>query len=301
MHLYLCVQVAMRSSDCKHCAAHMTFHRDTQKLHCHHCNDVITLPKKCPRCEKATLITLGFGTERLEDVLTKLFPEAAVIRVDQDATRRKDAMQKLLNKIHAGGCNILVGTQMLAKGHHFPNVTMVAILNVDNGLFSSDFRANEHVAQLIVQVAGRAGREERPGEVYIQTYNPGHPLLLKLLSDGYANFAAACLEERMQAQLPPFIHLALLRAESKSKNAVHQFLAKVRALGEGFGLRGVTIFGPILATLERKAGNHRMQLLIQSQKRELLHNFLDRMIAAITQLKISRSVKWNLDVDPLEM
>lgn len=288
-------------ADCKHCSVHLTFHRQEQQLHCHHCGAIYPVPKICVKCGKTSLFALGVGTEKLETSLKKMFPGVAVLRVDKDTTRHKGSMQKMLKSIHDQECQILVGTQMLSKGHHFPNVTMSAILNIDNGLFSPDFRASEHLAQLIIQVAGRAGREERRGEVYLQTHHPHHPLLRKLIDEGYNSFANFALMERQAAQLPPLSYLALFRVEAKDKNAAHQFLKQLREQGEKTALPDVQIFGPLTSPLERKAGYHRMQLLLQSKGRNTLQSLLSSLVTYIATQPLSRKVKWSLDVDPGEM
>lgn len=219
------------TADCKNCDAHTTLHRKTQKLHCHHCGAIYAIPQTCTQCGKQSLYALGLGTEKLEAILPRLFPGVTCVRVDSDTTSGKGAMNKMLESIHSGASQILIGTQMLAKGHHFPNVTLATVLNVDNGLFSADFRASEHLAQLIMQVAGRAGRAERAGEVYIQTYHPQHPLLQRLVQRGYHSFARACLSERHDARLPPFSYLALLRVEAKNQDYANVFLADVKREG----------------------------------------------------------------------
>lgn len=291
--------------DCKHCDAHMTFHRETQKLHCHHCNAILNMPKSCPKCGKTQLLTLGLGTERIENAIKKLFPGISAIRIDQDSTRKKNALQNILHKIQTGENQIMIGTQMLAKGHHFPNVTMVAILNADDGLFSTDFRASERLAQLILQVAGRAGRAEKSGEVFIQTHNPTHPFLQRLITEGYESFAMADLHERKAAELPPFSHFALIRGEAKNKEKLLEFLKNIGESGKDFltknNLSNTKILGPILSPMERKAGNFRAQLLLQSNNRKNLHQLLNILIKHIETTKISHSLKWHLDVDPIEI
>lgn len=298
--VYICPSCGL-IVDCKHCAAHMTLHRETQKLHCHHCEATTNIPKKCEHCNQEPLIPLGFGTERLEETLNKLFPNTTAIRIDQDSTKNKNAMHKILQIIHSDQCQILVGTQMLAKGHHFPNVTLVAILNIDSGLFSSDFRASEHLAQLITQVAGRAGREEKPGEVFIQTYNPKNPTLQRLITKGYNDFADYYLQEREQASLPPFAHAAIIRAETKDKKKLMDFLRGIRTEGENFSKKKIKIQGPVTASLEKKAGFYRAQLLLQSKNRTPLHNLIEHLINHIATLKTNSTIKWSLDVDPVEL
>lgn len=294
--------------DCKNCDAHLTMHRATQKLHCHHCNYNIAIPKQCKQCGAENLLAIGIGTERLENSLKHLFPGVSVIRVDSDTTRNKGELHKLIDQIKDGKNQILVGTQMLAKGHHFPNVTMVGILNADNGLCSPDFRASEHLAQMIIQVAGRAGRAERPGEVYIQTHNPQHPFLLSLINNGYPSFAAANLAERKKAHLPPFAYLALLRSSSADKELGIDFLTKIKECGAALintvnntNKGAISILGPVPSSMERKAQQYQAHLLFQTKSRKQLHELLVQLVQYINSIKPTRAIKWNLDIDPLEI
>jgi primosomal protein N' (replication factor Y) len=288
-------------ASCKHCDARLTLHQKKQHLRCHHCGMLEKIPSKCPKCSGENLLLLGSGTERVEITLQELLPAAKLIRIDSDTTRRKKSLETMLKNILSKEYQILVGTQMLAKGHHFPDVTMVAVLNIDQGLFSADFRASEHLAQLIMQVAGRAGRTEKPGEVYLQTHNPQHPLLLNLINGGYTSFVNNCLEERQTAQLPPYSYLALLHAESKEQTAALKFLNQVRIDAEKSLAAAIKLFGPIPAVMERKAGYFRAQLLLQSQNREALQQALDALLKTIDKLKPKRSLRWFLDVDPIEL
>lgn len=288
-------------AECDNCDAHLTLHRREQKMHCHHCGAVKDIPVVCANCGKQSLYALGLGTEKLEALLTKLFPGVATVRIDRDTTARRGAIEKMLQSVHSGESQILVGTQMLAKGHHFPNVTMVAILNADNGLFSPDFRSSEHLAQLIMQVAGRAGRDERPGEVYIQTYYPTHPLLQRLVQQGYQSFAQVAMADRKEAMLPPFGFLALLRAEAKEQNKAGQFLQDIKQYAEQLQQNNIKIAGPITAPMERKANFYQMHLLLQSSSRSSLQKVLTKIITYIRSMKIAYGLKWSLDVDPVEM
>lgn len=287
--------------ECSRCDVPMTLHRKPHYLHCHHCGATKPVYKTCPKCNGDQLIPLGLGTERVEETIKDVFPEASLLRIDRDTASRKDSMDKMLNDIRDNKCQILIGTQMLAKGHHFPNVTMVAILNVDSGLLSSDFRAQEHIAQLIIQVAGRAGRAEKPGEVYIQTHNPNHPLLLKLINYGYYDFAMENLIERRNANLSPFIYFALIRAEAKTKTIALQFLEQLRDKTKKLVTANVKLLGPIPAPMQRKAGYYRAQLLMNSKNRSVLHSLLDLLVQQAETLKLSRKVRWSLDVDPVDM
>ncbi|MDH5784358.1 MAG: primosomal protein N' [Chromatiales bacterium] len=288
-------------SQCERCDAHMTLYAGQQRMRCHHCGSERPLPRQCPQCGSPDLRPIGQGTERIEQHLKSLFPEREVLRIDRDTTRRKGSMDALLEKIHRQSGQILIGTQMLAKGHHFPNVTLVGVLDADQGLFSVDFRATERMAQLIVQVAGRAGRASRPGEVVIQTHVPDHPLLKLLVERDYAHFARATLEERRGAELPPFSHLALLRAEAVDREAPLLFLEAARTLAEQLGHKGVWLLGPIPAPMERRAGRSRAQLLLQTTERKALHHLLAQWVVALEALKAGRKVRWSLDVDPIEL
>jgi primosomal protein N' (replication factor Y) (superfamily II helicase) len=283
---------------CKRCDAKMTLHQQSKHLYCHHCGASWPILQKCADCNSEKLISLGVGTEKLEEILQQKFPDNLIIRIDRDTTKRKNRMQEVLQAIQNNQYQILIGTQMLAKGHHFPNVTMVGIVNADSGLLSSDFRACEHVAQLITQVAGRAGRVEKVGEVYIQTYNPNHPLLLSLINRGYSAFAAENLKEREFASLPPFGYLALLRAEAKTKDLALKVLTECKNLVTV--LLEVRLLGPVPSLMYRKGGYYRAQLLIASHDRNHLRHQLKLIINIMEKLKSSRQVRWSLDVDPLE-
>ncbi len=286
---------------CQRCDAHLTFHRASNRLRCHHCGAERVMVDACPECGSKELRNLGSGTERLEAALADSFPHARVVRVDRDSTRRKGAMEAVINAVHAGETEILIGTQMLAKGHHFPNVTLVGVVDADGGLFSTDFRAAERLAQLIVQVAGRAGRGAQPGEVLIQTHHPEHPLLRALLEQGYARFAAEALDERRQASLPPYVCMALLRAEAPRREAAVAFLEEAAELVRDAAGDRVQVLGPVPAPMERRAGRSRAQLLMQATKRSSLHQMLDDWLPRLEDLRTARRVRWSLDVDPLEM
>lgn len=288
-------------ANCKRCDARMTLHLSPRYLHCHHCDARSYPTKQCPCCLHNSLTPIGIGTERLETVFQRLLPDTQVIRIDRDSIRRKQAMDQALEKIHGGESQILIGTQMLAKGHHFPNVTLVVILDADGGFFSADFRAAERTAQLILQVAGRAGRAEKPGEVWIQTRNPKHPQLLKLIDSGYQEFANEIYAERKLANLPPFAFLALLRVEANQKDLLINFLQDVRKAAEANIQDQVNLFGPIPAPMEKRQGRYRFQLLVQANKRNSLQHALDPLIKIISKDQRSRKVRWSLDVDPQDM
>ena len=286
---------------CRYCDAHLVIHAGDRRLRCHHCGFEQVLPLRCPDCGHEDLRPLGLGTERVEAVLKERFPHARIARIDRDSTRRKGSLTRVLEDIQAGRVHILIGTQMLAKGHHFPGVTLVGILDVDAGLYSLDFRAGERTAQLIIQVAGRAGREEKPGTVILQTRHPDHPLLLSLVRGGYPAFAQTCLEERKSAGLPPYAHQALWRAESLESPAAQHFLDSIAALARAPGQPTVQILGPVPAPLSRRGNRFRWQLLMQTRQRGALHTLLHRLAAAADALEQARKVRWSVDVDPVDL
>lgn len=254
---------------------------------------------RCPACTAGEdLIQFGVGTERIEEALKASFPEYSVLRIDRSSTSQKGQLSDFLAQGHAGSAHILVGTQMLAKGHHFSKLTMVGVIDVDASLFSSDFRALERVGQLLVQVAGRAGREDKVGEVYLQTHEPTHPLLNLLLKEGYPAFAAELLKEREAAEWPPFSYLALLKAEGPSKQEVEAFLRAVKASLPRNS--GVQVLGPLPALLAKKANQYRMQLLFQCRQRGALHQSLRQCLESLTQ-QGRQKVRWSLDIDPQEV
>ncbi len=292
-------------SQCPRCDARMTLHQRHNELRCHHCGHAERPPLNCPQCNKVDLRPVGAGTERAEERLGILFPDVPVLRIDRDSTSRKGSMEQLLGVINRGEPCLLVGTQMLAKGHHFPRVTLVAILDADGGLFSADFRASERMAQLIVQVAGRAGRAEEPGKVIIQTHLADHPLLVQLTEQGYFAFAEQALSERRAAGLPPFSHLALLRAEAQKPGQAEDFLDQACSQAEQLltelGLTGIELLGPVPAPMERRAGRYRAQLLLQGSARAPLHRLMNAWLPRVEQLPGSRAVRWSLDIDPIDL
>ncbi len=288
-------------ADCPQCDAHLTLHRQPAHLHCHHCDYQTPAIRHCPHCESRNLNPLGAGTERTEEALVRLFPGTPVIRVDRDSTRRKDAMQRILNQVHEAGPCILVGTQMLAKGHHFPRVTLVVILDADAGLFSADFRGMEKMAQLILQVAGRSGRADRAGRVLMQTLHGDHPRLSCLIEQGYDAFALQELSDRKAARLPPFCHYALLRAEAVAPGRAEAFLQLTRTLIEPLDSQDVQLLGPMPSPMERRAGRYRAQLLFQSDQRQALHRLCGRLALLLEQNAQAKKVRWSLDIDPMDM
>jgi primosomal protein N' (replication factor Y) len=288
-------------AECRRCDARMTLHLGSNILWCHHCGSQRRTDEKCPECGGADLHPLGQGTERLEEVLQQRFPGAGIARVDRDSTRHKGSLEQLLGDIREGKYSLLLGTQMLAKGHHFPNVTLVGILDVDQGLFGVDFRAAERMAQLIVQVSGRAGRAEKPGRVIIQTRHPDHPLLQTLIRQGYDAFAMEALRERRAAGLPPFSYQALIRAEAPKEGAPKAFLEQASELVQGLVCQGVELWGPVPAPMERRAGRFRAHLLLQAPNRADLQRLLRQWLPRIQELQSARRVRWSVDVDPQEM
>jgi primosomal protein N' (replication factor Y) len=287
---------------CVRCDARMTLHRRSGRLRCHHCGSEGPVPAVCPACQSGNLHPLGEGTERVEEALARLFPAARVLRIDRDSTRRKGALEDKLRAVHAGEADILVGTQMLAKGHDFPNLTLVGVLNADQGLYGVDFRSGEHLFQGIVQVAGRAGRADKPGEVLIQTYHPDNPVFSALMQHDYDSYAQYALDERRLAQYPPFSHLALLRAESPNSGVALAFLQQAHALAAPLtdGQR-VQLTPPLPSPMEKRAGRYRAQLLVQAAQRGALHDFLARWLSQLDELPAGRKVRWSLDVDPVDM
>jgi primosomal protein N' (replication factor Y) len=273
-------------------------HRTADRLRCHHCGADQPLPQRCLTCG-FTVKPVGQGTERIEETLAKLFPNMPIVRLDRDVVRKRGDMETVMERMHSGEARLLVGTQMVTKGHHFPNVTLVVVLNADQGLFSTDFRAAERLAQTLIQVAGRAGRGDKPGEVLIQTEFPEHPLLGRLLTDGYDGFAAAALEERSQAEWPPFSRLAAIRDSAPTAEAALEFLKDARALITP--PRNVQMRGPVPAAMAKRAGRYHAQLLLESSDRGSLHRFIDTWLPQVEQLKSARRVRWALDVDPIEL
>ncbi len=288
-------------AECRRCDARQTVHRKLGRLECHHCGSGAPLPAQCPECGSEELRPLGAGTQRVEQALAARFPDIPVLRIDRDSTRGRERLDTLLARIDDGSPCVLVGTQMLAKGHHFPHVTLAGIVNADSGLYSVDFRAPEHLAQLVVQVAGRAGRAERPGEVLIQTHNPEHPLLQLLIQRGYEGFAEAALVEREHTQLPPFRRMALLRAEASDESRPHAFLQRLcERHGEAARGAGVELLGPAPAPMGRRAGRFRAQVLLLSEGRTALHGLCERVRGDLESSPASRRVRWSLDVDPTD-
>lgn len=290
---------------CPHCDAFYTYHKSANYLHCHHCTSTLPVPKQCPDCGSTQLIATGIGTEQLEETLNTLFPDYPTIRIDRDNTRKKESFNQYLEDINQGKYKILLGTQMLAKGHHFPDVTLVALIDVDGALFCNDFRASERLAQLFTQVAGRAGRAEKKGQVLLQTHHPEHSLLQELVNNGYFDFSRSALQERALAQLPPYSFQALLRAESSNATLAENFLRLCRQIVEQITAVNkindrLFVLGPIPASMERRAGKYRFQLLLQSQQRSLITQTLFHAQQQFDNLPEGRKVRWSVDVDPID-
>ena len=286
---------------CPHCDANFTVHRQPyQHLHCHHCGTIHRMPEHCPQCQHSELKPIGLGTAKVEENLQELFPNFDVIRVDRDSTSRVGSWQKIYNKIQKSEPIILLGTQMLAKGHHFPYVTLVAILDIDSGLLSVDFRATERTAQLIIQVAGRAGRGEKKGEVYLQTLRPDHPLLNTLLESGYRSFAKQTLKERKAAWMPPYRYAALLRCESKDQELNQSFLQEHAQALRQASENSIDIWGPIPAPMERKAGRYQAHMVLLSKDRARMHFYIRQWWQNVWHNK-PNGMKLSLDIDPQEL
>jgi primosomal protein N' (replication factor Y) len=300
------------SAQCKRCDSPMTVHAGGRRLQCHHCGARRPVPLACPDCASLALQPQGVGTERIEALLAERFAGAPVLRVDRGSTRGKDALERHFDALGARA-GVLVGTQMLAKGHDLPNLVLVCVVGIDEGLFSADFRAGEKLAQLLIQVAGRAGRADKPGEVLLQTHHPDHPLLQTLVQGGYHAFAEGELAQREAAGFPPFAHLALLRAEAKHAEAPMQFLQAARRVFEkgmeaikrdliaSVPFSALELHGPLPAPMPRRAGMHRAQLLLSAPERRSLHAVLDAAMPALHALPEARKVRWSLDVDPVDL
>jgi primosomal protein N' (replication factor Y) len=283
---------------CRDCDARLTVHLGASRLRCHHCGADAPLPANCPQCGYAVK-HVGQGTERVEETLAALFPDMPIARLDRDVVRKRGDLEDVVSRMASGEARILVGTQMVAKGHDFPSVTLAVILNADQGLFSTDFRAPERLAQTIIQVAGRAGRGSKPGEVLIQTEYPGHPLLRSLLSDGYDGFAAAALAEREAAGWPPFAYIAALRASATELKPAVEFLSAARRLARP--MRGLKWLGPAPAAMAKRAARYHAQVLVEAGERAALHRALNEWLPQVETLKPPRDLRWSLDVDPLEL
>jgi len=286
-------------SDCHRCSAKLVLHAHDRRLHCHHCGYQSPVPMACPDCGNADLSPVGQGTQRVEATLAERFPEARILRIDRDSTRARGAWQGMRGRIEAREVDILVGTQILAKGHDFAHLSLVGVINTDSLLYSTDFRAPERLYALLTQVAGRAGRGTAPGDVLIQTDFPTHPLYASLKDQDYTRFADDLLAERRTAGFPPFQYQALLRAEAPKLDTALQWLARAATLARDSG-EGVTVYDPVPAGMMRLAGRERAQLLLQSSNRNRLQKLLAAWRDTLANQK-SSAVRWAIDVDPLEL
>ena len=289
-------------ASCRHCDARLTYHArgpaEQARLYCHHCGSAERRLDACHACQSGALKLVGAGTQRVEQRLRALFGEAPVLRIDRDSTRRAGALAEAFAEVGKGGPAILVGTQMLAKGHHFPRVTLVALLDIDPAFYTADFRALERLGQTILQVGGRAGRADQPGKVLVQTGLAQHPLLRLLLEEGYAPFAEALLAERRAQGLPPYSFDALIRASSPEAEGAVKFLLEVA--GEP-GTGPAKALGPVPALMERKAGRYRQHLLLRAPSRAALHQLLAEKVRVAEAIKAPRSLRWSVDVDPYDL
>jgi len=285
-------------SDCPNCAGKLVLHLQDRRLRCHHCGHQVRVPHACPSCGNADLQPVGIGTQRVESALQERFPEARILRVDRDSTRNKGAWNAMRRQIHDDEVDILVGTQILAKGHDFPNLTLVGVLNPDGALYSSDFRASEKLFAQLAQVAGRAGRADKPGEVLIQTAFPDHPLFRALRDHDYNAWAKILLAERQSAGFPPFVYQVLLRAEGKLETGVYAFLQQGREAAVALAI-AVEVYGVVPAAMPRRANHSRAQILVQCESRKLLQQFLRAWKPLLDALP-AQKLRWSLDIDPLE-
>ena len=288
-------------SNCERCDALMTVHKNPLKLHCHHCEAQKPYPNKCQSCGSNDFLTYGFGTERIEEFLQNHFPEVKTLRIDSDSTRKKETLNEYFAEIREGKPMILLGTQLLAKGHHFPDVTLVGIIDADSGLFSADFRGSERVAQLMTQVSGRAGRDKKPGRVILQSYCPDHPQIEEIITGSYEKFAKKLLEERKSSKIPPFSFQAKIFAESPKSLVSRDFILNLvnQPKIDEKTRKNVRVIGPLPSVMEKKSGVYRWELSIFSNNRSNLHKYLDVMQSRLYDPKLSKQVRWSIDVDPL--
>ena len=289
-------------TECHHCSAFTTYHKQSRQLVCHHCGASRAVPHQCGHCGSTQLAPVGQGTEQLEEQLNHLLPGITITRLDRDSIRRKGSLEAHLATIHSGTPQLIIGTQMLAKGHHFPAVSLVVVVDVDGALYSSDFRASEQLAQLLTQVSGRAGRGDVAGKVLLQTHYPGHPLLQDVIQNGYASFARSALRERQQTHLPPYMSMAIFRAEADDSALCQLFLQQLADITASLSTAGqLQWLGPVKAPLERKAGKYRWQLQLFCAQRKPLHQLVQQLLQFIMQQSPQRRLKWQLDVDPLDL
>ncbi|MEQ1518840.1 MAG: primosomal protein N', partial [Usitatibacteraceae bacterium] len=299
----VCAQCAAMP-ECKRCSARLVFHQKERRLKCHHCGYQCKVPVVCESCGSHELVPAGQGTERIEAALRAKLPHARIARVDRDSTRKRGSAEKIFDSAAAGELDVLVGTQMLSKGHDFPSITLVGVVNADGAMFSADFRAAERMVAQLCQVAGRAGRADLPGRVLIQTRFPTHPLYQAVAAQDHARFADMAMKERKSANLPPYAYLALLRAEAKEAAAIGAFMqhavdCAAKSL-ETSPNPTVHVWDPVPAPLARKAGFERRQLMVQADSRGALQRFLAAWLPLV-RVQDTRAVKWVIDVDPMEV
>ncbi len=283
---------------CQRCERPFTVHRSINRMQCHHCAATRPIPSRCESCGSQELVTSGVGTEQVETGLATLFPHVAQVRIDSDSVRGKDKLQDTLQKVNAREYQILIGTQILSKGHHFPHVTLVVVLDCDGALFSADFRAAEKLAQLVTQLAGRAGRASKPGEMWLQTHNPDHPLLQDLVHNGYGHFARQALAERQMAALPPFTSQIVIRAEATDGRQAFDFLMACRTVLQQDG--SVTLIGPMPTLMEKRQGRFRFMLVCQHARRKPLHDALRLAMPYFASHRLANRVRWSVDIDPTD-
>ena len=289
-------------AQCDHCDARLTLHNRPHELHCHHCGHRAKVPTACPRCQSSRLLQVGQGTQRSAEALTALFPRFPVIRIDRDSTQGKQAMGERVDLINRGESAILVGTQMLAKGHHFPALNLVVVLDIDQGLYNPDFRGPEKTVQLLTQVAGRAGRAGHGGKVLIQTHMPEHPLLQIWQTESYQGIIETLLNERSLRTLPPYAHIALIRADSPKPEQALRFLNQLaQQQTNTLNQSGCQLIGPLAAFMEKRAGRHRAQLMIKSEQRKSLHSAVKQLIQSLDQSKKPSGLRWSIDIDPQDV
>ncbi|MCS5709628.1 primosomal protein N' [Candidatus Berkiella cookevillensis] len=299
--VYMCYDCGW-FANCHRCETRLTYHLHKRQLICHHCERIVQIPSHCPDCNSSSLNTVGQGTEKIEESLSAQFADARIVRVDSDTTSKKDSLATFLKQAHDNEANILIGTQILAKGHHFPHLSLVAIIDADGGLFSTDFRAQERMAQLLIQVSGRAGRVHNAGKVVIQTFHPEHPFMQHITQQNYRSLANTLLQERMNATLPPYTHIALIRANHIEPNMPMTFLQQVQSyLSNALQNQSISIRGPIPSIIPKRQGRYHFQLLLQTDQRAILHQALGHSTSFLENMKIGKKVRWSLDVDPVEM
>jgi len=286
-------------SGCPNCSGKLVLHQQDRRLRCHHCGHQQRVPHACPSCGNADLRPVGIGTQRVEEALQERFPQARIMRVDRDSTRNKGAWRAMRKQIEDNAVDILVGTQILAKGHDFPNLTLVGVLNPDGALYSSNFRASENLYAQLAQVSGRAGRAGKPGEVLVQTAFPTHAMYRALAAHDYEAWAEALLEERKQAGFPPFVYQVLLRCEGKTESEVYAFMHRAHGMAQSLTML-VEVYGVVPAAMPKRANHFLAQLLVQGSERKSLHQFLEAWQPMLESLH-AQKLRWSLDIDPIDM